>query len=98
MLHLKPEEQQSFQLTCFTVSKAASQTLAKRIVRDALRRHQRGDWGGVDTQTREYNDANLKLGDGELVSIFEDSVGTRFTVNTSRFHAYARVSLQSELS
>jgi hypothetical protein len=82
-----------FRLTCFSASDAANQALTSEDIRDAILRHQRGDWGSVDRQTRRENDNALQLGDGPLLSIFETRDGIRFSVDSNRFHTFANIEL-----
>jgi hypothetical protein len=98
MFHLKPRKKPSFCLECFTVSEAAKKSLTDKTIRDALLRHQRGEWGSVNREQRKWNDASLRLEDGDLESVFKDTQGTRFRITTNRFHTCARVSLANELS
>ena len=95
MFRRKPKTR-GFRLNCRYVSDAASSVLTDEQIRDALRRHERGDWGSVDRQTRRENDHSLELGDGELMSIFETEDGTRFNVCSSRFHTFATIKLMNE--
>ena len=95
MFRRKPKTR-GFRLNCRCVSDAASSVLTDEQVREALRRHERGDWGSVDKQTRRENDHSLELGDGELMSIFETKDGTQFIVCSSRFQTFATVKLIDE--
>ena len=95
MFRRKPKTR-GFRLNCHSVSDDASCVLTDEQIRDALRRHQHGDWGIVDRRTRRENDHGLELGDGELMSIFETKDGTQFIVCSSRFQTFATVKLIDE--
>ena len=80
MIKMKSNRKPSFSLECFTVSEAAMRALSAGTIRDALRRHQRGDWGSVTRDQQRWNDACLQLGDGDLESVFQDAQVIRRSV------------------
>jgi len=95
MFRRKPKIRE-FRPTCRYISEAVTQALTDEEVRDALCRHQRGDWGSVDRHIRRWNDRNLAMGNGELMSIFKTKDGIRFTVCTNSSQTFTAVKLIHE--
>lgn len=61
---------------------AATAEITEREITEALRRHQHGDWGVLDSQEKECNEQVLRIG-GWLLSAYEDRAsGERFLIIT----------------
>lgn len=63
----------------------ADKLLNKADVKDALTRHQRGDWGEIGVLQRLENERNLRSGNGWIQSRFRDRNGTYFILCTKHY-------------
>ncbi len=61
----------------------------------AVRRHQCGDWGDVDTCDKQENDAALRDG-GRILSMYHSAEETKFWVITETDRSYTTVLLPRE--
>lgn len=48
-----------------------------------LQRHVRGDYGDLDPEDRRYNDADVRRGDGRVLSAYHLPTGTRIWIITN---------------
>ena len=70
-----------FPLGQVVITANAARTLAQEDVVNAIRRHARGDWGELDEQDRQQNQAALKEGT-RLLSAYHASNGVKFWIIT----------------
>lgn len=60
-----------------------------------MRRHAKGDWGDLDVEDLQANDAALKSG-GRLVSSYRTESGTKFWIITEADRSATTVLLPEE--
>jgi SAM-dependent methyltransferase len=86
-----------FSLGAIETSSAASAALAAARLDPAvfLARHQRGDWGDVDEQQRQYNDWASQH-DGIIWSTYKLCDDVELLVSTAADRSYTRVLLETE--
>jgi hypothetical protein len=72
--------QMKFQLGQVVITPHALEKLNSNDILDALNRHVVGDWGELDTEDRQTNDAALQSGD-RLLSVYR-SGSTKFWIIT----------------
>ena len=70
-----------FSLGQVVITANAARTLRQEDVVIAIRRHARGDWGELDEQDRQQNQAALKEGT-RLLSAYHASNGVKFWIIT----------------
>ena len=70
-----------FPLGQVVITANAARTLRQEDVVIAIRRHARGDWGELDEQDRQQNQAALKEGT-RLLSAYHASNGVKFWIIT----------------
>ena len=70
-----------FSLGQVVITANAARTLRQEDVVIAIRRHARGDWGELDEQDRQQNQAALKEGT-RLLSAYHDRNGVKFWIIT----------------
>lgn len=63
------------------ITAAAARVVSTREVLQAVARHAAGDWGALDADDWEANEAALR-GGGQLFSVYETAGGCRFYVIT----------------
>lgn len=84
-----------FPLGKIALTRGALKELAKGAVRTALERHLRGDWGLVCAEDAQENELSLREG-FRLLSVYEDSEGTRFWVITEADRSTTTILLPNE--
>jgi len=77
------------------ITQDATLKLPHEDVMDALRRHARGDWGEMDKEGREENEAALQKG-MPLASIHQATNGIRFYIITEGDRSVTTVLLPEE--
>lgn len=77
----QPIQKVQFSLGQTVITRGALETLHPDDVGDALRRHERGDWGDVSAADRAENELSLK-NDFRLLSSYRDRTGTVFWIIT----------------
>ena len=70
-----------FDLGKIVATPASLDVIGNKGAIDLLKRHSRGDWGEVEKDSREMNDAAVKAQNGDLLSIYTVS-GQRVWVHT----------------
>jgi len=84
-----------FPLGKIALTRGALKELANGAVRTALERHLRGDWGLVCAEDAQENELSLREG-FRLLSVYEDSEGTRFWVITEADRSSTTILLPDE--
>jgi hypothetical protein len=84
-----------FSLGEIHVTPGAAAKLLPQDIDAALRRHGRGDWGEVDAEGKQDNDARIERG-GPIASIYMSSTGIQFYVVTEADRAATTVLLPEE--
>lgn len=75
-------EDTRFPLGRVLITPGAATTIDEEEIADALRRHQAGDWGNLDSQEKSCNEQVLRIG-GWLLSAYDDPAsGERFLIIT----------------
>jgi hypothetical protein len=95
MMEPYQNHQTMFDLGRLMATPGALSTLESADVRNALRRHRRGDWGEVSPEDREANDRSLRKG-RRLLSAYTDRHGTRFWIITEADRSVTTVLLPHE--
>ena len=70
-----------FSLGQIVATPTSLEILGESGVRELLDRHSQGDWGEVEKDSREMNDAAVKAQNGDLLSIYTVN-GQRVWVHT----------------
>jgi len=78
-----------------TASPGVLKILSQKQLVDAVIRHQRGDWGHVDEELRQANEALIHA-EGRLVSAYENQDQVEFWIITDYDRAATNVLLPSE--
>lgn len=70
-----------FSLGRVVITQTAASALPPEDVAAAVRRHQRGDWGDLDSHDTRENELSLEQG-ARLLSVYHASNGTKFYIIT----------------
>jgi ABC-type transport system substrate-binding protein len=84
-----------FSLGHVVTTEGVSWTIDARDIREALSRHQRGDWGNCCIEDRERNDQALHDG-SSLMSIYRSATGDSFWIITASDRSVTTVLLPCE--
>jgi hypothetical protein len=86
-----------FPLGCLSITANAENALTADEVLEAVKRHQRGDWGDVCNEDAKANDAALKYGD-RLLSIYhtEEPEKIKFNIITEWDRSYTTILLPED--
>ena len=86
---------QKFSIGRLVITANAAATLTGADVTRAVRRHATGDWGDLDAEDRQINEASLSDG-GRLFSAYAAGDGTKFWVITEADRSATTVLLPEE--
>ncbi len=90
-----PASSSRFSLGTVVATPGVLETIPRRELLDALRRHAQGDWGEVDEHDRRQNEQALREG-LRLFSVYRRSDGEKFWVITEADRSSTTILLPSE--
>lgn len=84
-----------FRLGRIVATPNALQSVPNEDILTAIRRHQAGDWGSLESEDRNSNDRALASG-GRIFSVYNSSNGTRFWIITEADRSVTTVLLPED--